>query len=140
MSTNEKKYKCIYCKKCFRLEYHLLNHTRILHPSENDLTCSLCSKVFTSSIGLRKHRWNNHENMNICDICGKVFLKEIELDSHVKNMHEGTRTFNCEHCGKDFSKPFYLKKHIAAVHERRRFKCWCCDKWWCFLVHINFVQ
>ena len=129
MSTDKKQYKCSYCKKGFRLEYHLLNHTRILHPTENDLTCPLCSKVFTSSIGLRKHRWNNHENMNICDICGKVFLKVFELNSHVKKMHEGKRQFDCEQCGKvNFSKPIYLKKHIAAVHERRRFKCTKCSK------------
>ena len=59
MSSKEKNYKCDYCKKRFRRENDFLKHVRILYQTTEDFSCELCSKVFTSSMSLKKHKWKD---------------------------------------------------------------------------------
>ena len=108
MSRKEKNYKCDYCSKRFRIEGYFLKHVKIMHPSKNELTCSLCNKVFTFSIDLRKHKWNDHENS--CDICGKAFLIVSELKSHIRKIHEESK--HCTQCG----------KHMIVIPRRKRLR------------------
>ena len=158
MSRKEKNYKCDYCSKRFKREFDFLKHVRILHPTKTELTCALCNKVFTFSIDLRKHKWNDHENSELkshirkiheeskhCTQCGKDFSTAQGLKRHIKCVHEGQRNFKCDSCGKSFTQSENLMKHIKTVHEGQKdHECEFCEKKFsttsCLTSHIKIIH
>ena len=80
---------CHICKKHFRVERNLRQHTR-LHAGGARYKCSNCSKMFASSLGRNKHQDQcGVEKMFACTVpgCRKWFATRRLLTIHLKSGH-----------------------------------------------------
>ena len=81
---SQQKYKCSKCN--YRNVYdEVKQHQRMLH-TDCEFMCdyTLCTYLFTTANGLRKHMSKNHGQHNpfICEICGQIFLQHETLEAH----------------------------------------------------------
>ena len=78
------KYKC---SKCSYKNYfqEVKQHQRTVH-SECEYMCDylLCTYLFTTPNGLRKHMLKSHDEPNpfVCEICEQIFFLQESLDEH----------------------------------------------------------
>ncbi|KAK3925046.1 Zinc finger protein 541 [Frankliniella fusca] len=102
---------------------------RVLKPSE--IKCQFCSKVFSSSHNLSRHRLcckqNPHKSSNIskfvCEVCSKTFSRSDHFNAHKKKPCSMTtkseaRT-KCLHpkCEESFYHKSSLLEHLKCVHH-----------------------
>ena len=81
---SQQKYKCSKCN--YRNVYdEVKQHQRTLR-TECEFMCdyTLCTYLFTTANGLRKHMFKNHRQTNpfVCEICEQIFLKCETLELH----------------------------------------------------------
>ena len=81
---SQQRYKC---SKCNYKNYYneVKQHQRMLH-TDCKFMCDyiLCTYLFTTANGLRKHMFKNHGQTNafVCEICEQIFLQHETLDLH----------------------------------------------------------
>ncbi|CAG9858197.1 unnamed protein product [Phyllotreta striolata] len=108
-------------------------------------SCSMCSRLFSSSKTLRSHRKRAHQGIKrkqylyICDKCGSMFKQKIHLVHHESsNCHP---RFKCPICPKEFLSEYSRKAHSASHGGATSYRCgWCGKsyKWKGQLkVHLN---
>ena len=114
--TLEKKHKCEFCEKSFRLKQGLKLHTRI-HTGEKPYKCSYCEKSFTQKPSLTEHtRIHTGVKPFKCTYCEKCCISSPALTKH-RRIHTGEKPYKCETCKKLFSQRSTLTKHII-IHTR----------------------
>lgn len=82
--------------------------------------CELCTRIFTSLYGLRRHAKSKHSTsgrrqFNCTFVgCPATFLTAIGPSNHIKIEHiKDPARFPCTHCGKEFKLQGYLNAHIS---------------------------
>ncbi|CAB3993877.1 chromosome alignment-maintaining phospho 1-like [Paramuricea clavata] len=92
--------------------------------------CSVCNRVFLSSVGLTKHfRVHKGTSNHNCEVCKKMFTKRSALEIHSR-VHTGIKPYRCNICTKTFSIHGNLKRHLLIHSGDRPYKCLQCSK--CF--------
>ncbi|XP_022916695.1 zinc finger and SCAN domain-containing protein 12-like [Onthophagus taurus] len=80
----EKKFKCIYCPKAYRVESKLVYHVR-WHTNERKHNCDVCGKAFVDRSSVVKHRViHSDEKRHVCEVCGKGFHQKYNMKIHMK--------------------------------------------------------
>ena len=83
-------------------------------PSEKNVQCTKCDKMFCTVDDLRRHEKSKHDWAPInCNSCDKVFSKNSDLEHHLEIEHEIEKTFQCDDCGMNFMLKWSLKKHMS---------------------------
>lgn len=88
----------------------------------DNLKCEKCDYSCISKSEMKKHKKENHPNMQRtkkCNICDEMFKENCELELHLKT-HQEAETFDCEKCGKTFQLKWRLRKHMH-VHDTYKF-------------------
>lgn len=111
-------YGCDKCGKQFTTPIHLKHHKQV-HETAKKYQCSLCSTMFTSLSGLKKHmlRYHSEQRPHACESCGKSFVCNSELVMHTLKAHS-TIKISCPICQAKFSHRRLLKNHFKKVHLR----------------------
>ncbi|OWF49316.1 zinc finger protein 83-like [Mizuhopecten yessoensis] len=118
--------------------------------------CNLCQKMFTSSLGLNRHKQVHRAKDYACKICGKIFRRQSSLHKHSVlhsddspykcpicgkyskskerstlhlRTHSGVKPYQCDVCGRNFTQIGNLKLHKKNIHAPESvFKCEICCK------------
>lgn len=137
---------CKTCGEIFQNEELYLNHNRqfnsIVKPkvkkprvygrkiTEQDLTCSICLKVFKSRNSVREHQKQHDVNRRreyTCERCGKAFFKKGALKIHIQ-LHDNIKPHNCKICNKSFLTLANLRAHVNVHSGLKPFTCEECGK------------
>nr|XP_054598216.1 uncharacterized protein LOC107397362 [Nothobranchius furzeri] len=97
---------------------------------EQNLSCKLCQKTFTSLPQLKAHKAVHEatiEKSLHCSVCGRGFSLQRSLDTHMK-LHTGERPHVCDVCGKGFTLKSLLRSHQHLHDGVRLFQCDQCGK------------
>lgn len=88
----------------------------LLSPRPNNLKCSICGKVFTTSTGYKAHvdSHNGIYQYN-CSYCQKGFTGKLALLEHTTS-HTNINNFPCRVCEQTFRYAYRLKIHMRAEH------------------------
>ena len=125
--TEDRPYKCEHCDKCFKDEFNVQNHVRLMHPQEcHDIAYHECDHEGCQYKTKALHRMNSHKQIHSrpfsCETCGNRFGRKAHLDVHVFT-HSETKSFECSHCSKTFKSPSHLKRHILVLHKPKTIIC-----------------
>lgn len=113
ISTNDKLFRCEYCRKAFNQRSTLNTHIRI-HTNERPFICEYCKKAFCQSSSLIKHvRIHTNEKPYSCEHCEKAFSSSSALKQHTQ-VHTNIRIHSCEYCKKAYRKSSDLRRHLLG--------------------------
>ncbi|XP_062848009.1 zinc finger protein 91-like [Trichomycterus rosablanca] len=129
-NKEEKPFKCVHCRECFRTFSELTTHRRQVCP-ERQFTCKECNQTFRSPALLRTHRLSQHpaqpegddaddpNKTHRCGKCGRGYEEEAELLQHQEN-HAGNQ--NCNGSGPVKRRGRPPKAEIVAAGEKKQSK------------------
>ncbi|CAG7823248.1 unnamed protein product [Allacma fusca] len=108
-----------------------VNKDPTISPSEENLYCERCDKIFTAQKKFIEHmRYHVNKNRYVCSQCGRKFTHAKEYKGHLE-VHEGLNPFKCSLCLKYFSSSVSLRQHNRTIHEpkptEKRFRCTHCN-------------
>ncbi|XP_063919581.1 zinc finger protein ZFP2-like [Zophobas morio] len=128
-------YKCVECKKEFKMKEHLIEHMKV-HPLSKCIKCPDCSREFTRKYHLDRHIAQTGCNgaprkTFVCKVCNKVFHRKDNLADHLR-AHAGQgkrkKVFICEYCQKEFHGSALLNIHIRTHTGEKPYPCDLCPK------------
>ncbi len=91
---NRKKYVCNVCDKSFFTPGHLQRHS-LIHTGKNLQTCTICNREFADLPG----HLESHQNKRLpCSICQKIFKTSVTLRDHMRS--HARQAQRCPVCSK----------------------------------------
>jgi KRAB domain-containing zinc finger protein len=125
--SNGKPHNCTFCSKTFSRSCDLVKHRRI-HSGEKLYSCTTCGKSFTHQTSLRNHKAVHSKLKPFqCSFCGQSFSFSGNLKSHIRT-HTGEKPHKCKVCGKTFSRTANLNEHVKIHTGEKTHKCEVCGK------------
>nr|CDS20932.1 zinc finger protein 541 [Echinococcus granulosus] len=90
----------------------------------NGLKCPTCSKVFSNSSAIAKHKLtHSDERKHVCHVCKKAFKRQDHLNGH-KLTHASKKPHGCQFCDKSYSDARSLRRHYENAHPDE-YESWC---------------
>ncbi|CAG5128589.1 unnamed protein product [Candidula unifasciata] len=92
------------------------NVNRVIMAAEQSLQCPNCSEMLTDLTSLAQHvsHCQRSTGVYVCSLCSKVYSTTTGLKHHME-VHEG-KTFMCPICDSKFTRKGTVKTHMRAVH------------------------
>ena len=142
---SQQKYKCSKCN--YRNVYDKVKqHQRMLHM-DCEFMCdyTLCTYLFTTPNGLRKHMSKNHSQNNpfVCEICEQIFLQHETLETHTccKSPISKGKSLQCKFkCGYRAKSNWDVNCHgneHYVLNPDRKVKCRQCNM---FIAQSEIAQ
>ena len=135
-SAEKIKYKCTKCS--FRNTYAVVKEHQHMEHSDCGYMCdyTLCTYLFTTVNGLRKHLLKSHGKKNpfVCEICEKIFYFRGNYKGHEcgKSPIAGGKRFQCKFkCGYRASTEWDVKRHTqnhCPLNPKIMVRCRICKK------------
>ncbi|XP_061749349.1 zinc finger protein ZFMSA12A-like isoform X2 [Nerophis ophidion] len=121
-------FPCGQCDKEFLHLSSLTNHKQT-HQENGGISCSQCGKVFGSAKERDAHSLQHRLPDLTCNLCSQVFSSQSQLLRHLQtHTVEGAEPcFPCRFCDQTFSGVTLLRIHQRS-HRTRSFQCDQCDK------------
>lgn len=130
-SVKARKYKCTYdkCSKVYTSTSGLRHHIDIKHKGIR-YRCDQCDASFKQKHNMVTHVNATHKGQrpHKCDQCDQAFGHRSALTGHIKNIHRGLRPHQCGECDKKFAIKQDLKCHIKRVHQGIKDVCKECKR------------
>ncbi|CAG4986153.1 unnamed protein product [Colias eurytheme] len=126
-----KPYKCEKCSRAFAVKANLQRHQKSVGcktPTEPELTCNVCDKVFIKECLLKSHlRRHTTEKPFHCEMCDMQFKYKSTLVRHIQ-VHNDIRPYSCQFCNKQFTHSGLLKPHLRKHTGEKPYTCPTCKK------------
>nr|XP_057906873.1 oocyte zinc finger protein XlCOF6-like isoform X2 [Doryrhamphus excisus] len=121
-------FRCGQCDKEFLHLSSLTNHKQT-HQENGGTTCSQCGKVFGSAPERDAHSLQHRPPDLTCTLCSQMFSSQSQLLRHLQTHSvEGAEPcFSCRFCEQTFSGVTLLRIHQRS-HKTRSYKCDQCNK------------
>ena len=121
-------FSCDYCQEVFSSKSDRGSHEKTNHVDESgkllEIDCIICNENFQTSIHLRAHMLEKHNNQVKC---GKYITKN-NIKQHQKAVHskKPAEAIKCKLCDYEASTQSWMKRHIAQSHKPSRYSCEKC--------------
>ncbi|XP_046618635.1 zinc finger protein 62 homolog isoform X1 [Neodiprion virginianus] len=116
-------------------DFNLTEGSRGSEADDEETTCKICQKRFSSLANLRRHTANVHRNSKRrrkCVECNKVFTKKNSYEYHVRMEHKGfSSPIKCSVCPQTFISRTNLNLHYETVHAhvaKAPYECDICGR------------
>lgn len=87
--------QCPNCLEMLNDETSLAHHFSQCQKVTGSYVCSLCSKVYSTTTGL-KHHMEVHEGKTfMCPICDSKFTRKGTVKTHMRAVHDSAQCLNC---------------------------------------------
>jgi len=122
--------QCGLCQKIFTKLSSLKEHLMSLHiKTVVSFHCEHCPSKFGSTIGLTDHEQRMHEEVT-CSICQKIFLGTNKLNKHINTTHgtsdkSNNTMFPCDKCTYVTKRKAHLKRHKDIKHSIHKINVSC---------------
>lgn len=122
-----KFYECEICGKNSFMQRRKMKQHRLIHTTERNFICHICSYAAKTKGSLQSHISTVHREKNlICDICGIRYKYKPELRNHITAVHLKETPHTCHVCGKSFTRATSLKHHIEFHFPVKKVECQIC--------------
>jgi KRAB domain-containing zinc finger protein len=113
--SDEKKYKCPFCPKCFKTSVQLIGHKK---THTKPFSCSICKRTFSALYAVKNHMATHQvENSSLkltCHICGAQYGRAFALKDHLKT-HPGVDAMDEEE--EEVGESFIIETEIDMNNE-----------------------
>ncbi|XP_073832546.1 uncharacterized protein [Musca autumnalis] len=148
--SNETKYECKTCDRCFLTKLAFAKHQTTIHGSSklSRYECSQCDRFFFTAKNLKKHIQADHNNKThqqqnndksgkeyLCDMCSETFTTKTNLRMHLQR-HKG-KVLKCSYCEKEFVTTKDLRIHMRFHTREFPFKCDRCSRTFAIKTHLD---
>ncbi|EHA48119.1 hypothetical protein MGG_10764 [Pyricularia oryzae 70-15] len=87
--------------------------------------CEICKKAFKSEKALQQHTRSfprSHSSLFNCRICDRSFNSEKFLQQHIRDSQAHAASFDCVVCNREFNSNEALQQHLlnSVTHHRRQ--------------------
>lgn len=91
----------------------------------SSLNCEICKKAFKSEKALQQHTRSSprsHSSLFNCRICDRSFNSEKFLQQHIRDSQAHAASFDCVVCNREFNSNEALQQHLlnSVTHHRRQ--------------------
>lgn len=91
----------------------------------SSLNCEICKKAFKSEKALQQHTRSSprsHSSLFNCRICDRSFNSEEMLQQHIRDSQAHAASFDCVLCNREFNSNEALQQHLlnSVTHHRRQ--------------------
>ncbi|MFH4977660.1 hypothetical protein AB6A40_004369 [Gnathostoma spinigerum] len=153
--TDERPFKCEYCKHLSSTKLHQKRHMARIHFRDVDYVCCLCCTRFQWNrnyyLHMKSHYGNPPYHCDLCEFtgddlllflshrlthsderpfkcnsCGYFARTRQNMALHVRS-HNGGKPFHCAGCGSGFDSKTDLDHHVSAQSASRPYQCSHCE-------------
>ncbi|XP_018363613.1 PREDICTED: zinc finger protein 525-like [Trachymyrmex cornetzi] len=137
-----KPYPCMHCEETFNRKANRDRHAEAKHVIDKNYKCIVCKKFFKIQQDLRDHIDTDHpERKYKCNECPSTFTHQRTFNAHIKIIHKGGRTHLCKVCGKTFRTKHHRDSHSLVHSNKKQYECSKCGKGFkhrnTFIVHLR---
>lgn len=115
MTKHEEVVNCEKCNLEFGTHDEFKEHVSMVHVTNGDYPCDVCSRKFTSKTSLFHHKKSHSDNEKPfkCEYCNWRFRNRGHLSVHLYR-HTGERPYVCSICNRGFKQKGDMRKHKAG--------------------------
>ena len=129
-SNTRNQQKCQQCDYKSLAKGRIKMHTKRMHSDQRNYKCDFCKKTCNSSSSLATHKLvhSDPDSWFKCQQFEYTTPYKGKLSRHMVS-HTSERNFKCDICPQDYQTPRGLAYHKRVVHEAdaKQFSCDKCD-------------
>lgn len=116
-NMREKTKPCPVCGKMFLYNSEVKLHVVVSHSDEKRFVCEECGKCFKTQKCFNLHK-RIHLNCRPypCRFCQKSFRTLNHIKQHIRT-HTGEKPYLCPVCDRGFAQSGDMKKHLVKIHN-----------------------
>ncbi|CAN7998151.1 unnamed protein product [Ixodes pacificus] len=129
-----RKYKCLFCSKCFQTSFSVSRHMRNIHLFDHEHGCDLCPHKFATVKEKTEHVAKMHASavrkgrtLHTCPDCSFQTMSMGRFERH-RASHTGVYPHECPDCPRRFAAREELNRHQHIIHPKDQVACPHCPR------------